>query len=307
LILLIVARLAISVSYDEWLSHDEVAHLAYAGYVGSTDGDLPRFAASKMYGDVVGDDLRWYQTYQQPGFYYAAAPFALVGVKAARVFSLSFWIAGVMLLWAICRKWWMLLFLALPGSILVSSMITNQSLEFFGASLLAYAMHEESDWIAMVGAVVFCMAKVTGIAVCGGLAAWYVWKQSRHVFYLMPGLIIGLYAFFDRFGLFAVNSTALQDTYSILANFGHALTTGIIDPMQPMASWLGGVGLVVLAVGATLVIRNWKWLLHTERGVAVSVLAAIAVWFTVTHAFSEGRLLYAAVPFMVINGENAVI
>ena len=170
LVALILVRLGIALLYDDHLSHDEVAHYSYAGYVG-TMRELPNFAASKMFGDVVGDDMRWYQTYQQPGFYVAVAPFALAGVKFARVFSLSLWIAGVLLIWAVCRKWWMLLFLALPGCILTSSMITNQSLEFFGAAMLAYALREGSDWIAMVAAVVFCMAKVTGIAVCGGLMA----------------------------------------------------------------------------------------------------------------------------------------
>jgi hypothetical protein len=300
LVILIAVRVFTIFDCKGALTDDERAHWAYAKYVG-TEKNLPYFAFSKMYSDSIGSGVYWYENYQLPAFYMAAAPFAIGGISAARLFSLFLWIAGVGLLWEISRQWWLLLFLALPGSIIVSSMVTNQSLEFLGASLLAYAMCRDKNWLLMVAGVVFCLAKVTGIAVCGLLCIYYLMKNPSKVPWLIPGIVLGSYLSLDRFSLYAVDGKLLQGIGDLTRNLGHSLVTGLLDPMWPKSDGLLGVGIALLIVSAFLVKRHWKWFLSSEYAIAASAVLVVFLVFIESHGFGNGRLLYPAVPFFVVN------
>lgn len=258
-----------------------------------------------------------YENYQQPGFYYLASIF-VPSVFSMRVLSMCLFMGGLLILLVANPSRWLeiVIFSLLPGFFFVSSMVTNSSLLFFGCCLLAYAIDEEKiGWFAVAG-LILVFSKITGIAIMLAVSVWYIAKfiqskKSPNTIFAVVGVLvagIGLSVAMSRMHLHSVNSWAV--------NFNHPIellaTTGITGLWHPLAEmpqgglFIGALGFLALGMGifglATM------WVVRRIREIKVfnpqvfAAFAVIGMWFlfSVTHPHWQGRLLYAAFPFLVM-------
>jgi hypothetical protein len=283
---------------------DEKAHSAYASYIGEF-GELPSFSASANYGD---GEAYAYENYQFPAYYVAASALYGRGVFGMRLLSVLFGIGSIVLmaLYADIRR--VMAFWLIPGVVIVSSMMTNQSMEIFGAACLAYAISRESRLIislsfVAVAACVFSASKITGLIVVALLLAYYAYRKDIRWAWLVPGIAIGAMSWYSRIGLSGVNSygDSIVRMLAKIPGMAYGFFLGPVLEMDPIMVTSCGVGaMALLWIGG-------KWMAsHVIPGDALVCalgVCAIAVIFVLTHTNAPGRLFYAAIPFVLVGSK----
>jgi hypothetical protein len=124
---------------------------------------------------------------------------------------------------------------------------------------------------------------------------------------LAAAVVMGVCYVFWSVDLSQANSVALQPiTLPSLWNiWSTTLITGVLAPIASMGGWYKTV------IGMSLTVGLAAFLFRTLRGggfwssiYAAPIIAVVLVWlgFSLTHVHWQGRLLYAAVPFLLVHG-----
>lgn len=321
-----------------FLCADEAAHFTYAKWIQST-GDLPSASWSMgiTEGEIPGTDVfrgvYTFENYQNPAYYilsagllifshselYAkqgerySAPITKDGqVRLVRWFSLLLVMTGACLLaWVARDQLSIVAFLLLPGVVVITSMVTNQALEFAAACGLCVGLVRK-DWRVIAGCLLLmAVAKVTGVVVAAAFLVYWVATDWRRAWMALPALGIGGLATMHRLGLSTVNAMNwwAVDVATVWDRIVETVVTGAIHPLIKINNF--GYVSSLMAVACLAVVAPWLWRMLRRAPLSVYAVGAYAImstWvvFSLCHDFTQGRLLYAAVPFLIVNGGGVV-
>ena len=321
---------------------DEAAHYSYAKWIQLTS-ELPpvawsAFASEHSYIDPHLADMNrvyGFQNYQNPGYYMLAAA-TMIGshsmvfdsistddmsspkaisfqVQIIRFASMLLVMGGLIaLMLVVDDRWGLAAFAMLPGFVVISSTVTNQCLMIAAACWLCFGLRRDILAIVLVSLFALVLAKITGLAVAVALCAFWVWRREwRYVFGAIPIIAIGGMVTANRMGLAEIETLYWWKPNLLTAwdRVSEAVVTGVLHPNLHIDDMGYVTGIIALA--GLVVIGPWIW--RRIRCAPLSVYAVgaytiMAIWavFSLSHTFSQGRLLYAAVPFLLVNGGGII-
>ncbi len=312
---LLIAGLALIVrvwtAYTEttplWL--DELAHGNYVAYI-HEHWSLPDTAIAKE--DIPPGEGRSlqvsYEHYQPPGYYILAAVFSGGTPLGARLVSVALFMVALCFVWAGSRDpgiAWVLGLL--PGIIYATSVIGNDVFLLLGSAIMFYACAQEKTWAFILGGVVLATSKFHGIPILGVVAIYYFMKQQRQQAGIaLVCAIIGLAIVWWRWDLQMVNDESLifitPKISTVTDMLTQTLATGVmhIAPYElRQFSYIMGIPVgMLLCYKAYQRIRSKLPLLNV---VVIGTVLLVWLIFSFTHEAWQGRLVYAAIPWLAVN------
>lgn len=294
-----------------WL--DELAHGNYVAYV-HEHWSLPDTAIAKE--DLppgAGRSLQVsYENYQPPGYYILAAVFSGGSPLGARLVSVAMFMIALCFVWAGSRDpgiAWVLCLL--PGIIYATSVIGNDVFLLLGSAIMFYACAREKTWAFILGGVVLATSKFHGIPILGTAALFYFLKRKR----LEAGIalvcaVIGIVIVWWRWDMQTVNDASFKFITPKISTLTDMISQTIASGVMHINPYELGQFSYILAIPLGLFLI-YKAYCRMKSGLPTLNLAVIGitmlVWlvFSLTHEAWQGRLLYAALPWLAVVRHSA--
>lgn len=290
---------------------DELAHGNYVAYI----HEHQRIPDMALAGEDVplGPDrslLITYENYQPPGYYIIAAICSGGSPLGARWVSVIMFMIALCFVWAASRDQAVACALAfIPGVIYATSVISNDVFLLLGSAILFYACLKKKTWALVLGGIVLATSKFNGVPILAAVGCYYFYKR-QYTRAIINGVctLIGAAIIWWRWDLQVARDVALISTPKVSAvtdYLDQALSTGVmhIAPYELRAfSYILGV-----VVGMVLV---WKAYHRIKKGLPIVNLVVIGtvllVWvvFSFTRDAWQGRLVYAAIPWLASSDEK---
>lgn len=295
-----------------WL--DELAHGNYVAYV-HEHWSLPDTAIAKE--DIPpgsGRSLQVsYEHYQPPGYYILAAVFSGGSPLGARLVSVTMFMIALCFVWAGSRDpgiAWILSLL--PGIIYATSVIGNDVFLLLGSAIMFYACARKKTWAFVLGGVVLATSKFHGIPILGAVAIYYFLKQQRHKAGIaLVCAVIGIAIVWWRWDLQKVNDASFKFITPKISLMTDMISQTIASGVMHITPYELGQFSYILAVpiGLFLIYKAYCRMKHSLPVLNLAVIGIIMlVWlvFSLTHEAWQGRLLYAAIPWLAVRGSKVV-
>lgn len=293
-----------------WL--DELAHGNYVAYI-HEHWSLPDTAVAKE--DLPPAPGRSqqvsYEHYQPPAYYILAAVFSGGSPLGARFVSVAMFMIALCFVWAASRDSAITLALAIiPGIIYATSVIGNDVFLLMGSAIMFYACAWDKTWAFILGGGVLATSKFHGLPVLLVVGVYYYVKhRPRWAMIALACALVGAAIVWWRWDLQKVNDASITLVTLKISKITDIISQTLASGVMHIAPYELGQFSYILGVPVGLVLayqayrRMKSGLPVLNIGVIGIVLLTWAV-FSLTHEAWQGRLIYAAVPWLALKQKH---